>query len=261
MGRVYLGEHTIMKRQVALKILPKTMGADPASLARFYREARAVAALNHPNIVQAYDIDQEGELHYIVMEYVEGLSIQAYIKQNGRLPWPEACTCICQAADALQHAHLAGLIHRDIKPGNLLIDKSNTVKLLDLGLAVFHEDTDEEGEPLTLTNDENVLGTADYLAPEQALDSHNVDIRADIYSLGGTFYFMLTTSVPFPRGERGPEAVMASKQAAATGAGACTGCARRGCQDRGTDDGQETGRPLFDACGGHRCTETLCQDC
>lgn len=198
MGRVYLAEHSIMRRQVALKVLPKGKSSDPSALARFQREARAVAALRHPNIVQAYDIDQEGDIHYIVMEYVAGLSVQEYVRRHGPVPYALAADIIQQAADALDHASQAGLVHRDIKPGNLVIDATGTVKLLDMGLAVFFEE--KERDPLTLTYDENVLGTADYLAPEQALDSHNVDIRADIYSLGGTFYFLITGRPPFPDG-------------------------------------------------------------
>ncbi|MFO0945056.1 MAG: protein kinase [Planctomycetota bacterium] len=198
MGRVYLAEHAIMRRQVALKVLPKAKSAEPSALARFQREARAVAALNHANIIQAYDIDQEGDIHYMVMEYVDGMSVQEYVKHHGVIPYSQAADYICQACDALEHANKSGLIHRDIKPGNLLIDMTGTIKLLDMGLAVFYEEKDRD--PLTLTYDENVLGTADYLAPEQALDSHNVDIRADIYSLGGTFYYMLTGGPPFPDG-------------------------------------------------------------
>lgn len=198
MGRVYLAEHVIMRRRVAVKVLPRAKSADPSALGRFQREARAVAALKHPNIVQAYDIDEDRDLHYMVMEYVEGMSVQEYVKKFGPIPWGQAADYICQAADALEHANQAGLIHRDIKPGNLLIDTSGTVKLLDLGLAVFFEESDRES--LTLAFDENVLGTADYLSPEQALDSHKVDIRSDIYSLGGTFYYMLTGGPPFPEG-------------------------------------------------------------
>lgn len=198
MGRVYLAEHIIMRRRVAVKILPRAKSADPSALGRFQREARAVAALKHPNIVQAYDIDEDRDLHYMVMEYVDGMSVQEYVKRFGPIPWGQAADYICQAADGLHHANQAGLIHRDIKPGNLLIDTTGTIKLLDMGLAVFFEENDRES--LTLAYDENVLGTADYLSPEQALDSHNVDIRADIYSLGGTLYYMLSGSPPFPEG-------------------------------------------------------------
>lgn len=198
MGRVYLGEHSIMRRQVAIKVLPKAKGSDPAALARFQREARAVASMHHPNIVHAYDMDQEGDIHYMVMEFVDGMSVQEYVRKYGPIPYRQAVDYIDQAADALEHAFAAGIVHRDIKPGNLLIDVNATIKLLDLGLAVFYEERDRD--PLTLAYEENVLGTADYLAPEQALDSHNVDIRADLYSLGGTLYYMLTGAPPFPEG-------------------------------------------------------------
>lgn len=200
MGRVYLAQHKIMQRQCALKILPKTKGKDPSAIARFQREARAVAALNHMNIVQAYDIDKDDEqdLHYIVMEFVEGQSIQEIIKESGPIDWRVAADYICQSAAGLDHANRSGLVHRDIKPGNLLVDTNGVVKLLDMGLAVFF--TEKDKDSITMTYNENVLGTADYLAPEQAIDSHGVDTRADIYSLGGTFYYMLSGGPPFPDG-------------------------------------------------------------
>ena len=198
MGRVYLAEHMIMRRHVALKILPKTKSDDLSALGRFQREARAVAALNHPNIVQAYDIDQDRGLHYMVMEYIDGKNVQEFVKAFGPIPWPLAADYVCQVATGLQHAHESGLVHRDIKPGNVLIEKAGTAKVLDMGLAVFSFEKDIDS--LTITYNENVLGTADYLSPEQALDSHNVDIRADIYGLGGTFYFMLAGGTPFPDG-------------------------------------------------------------
>lgn len=198
MGRVYLAQHAVMRRLVALKVLPKAKAADSAALARFQREARAVAALNHPNIVQAYDIDQDGDLHYLVMEYVVGMSAQEYVRRFGPLPPAAAADVIAQAADGLAHAHRAGIIHRDIKPGNLLIDAGGRVRILDMGLAVFFEE--REHDPLTLANEENVLGTADYLSPEQALDSHNVDIRSDIYGLGATLYYLLSGRPPFASG-------------------------------------------------------------
>jgi eukaryotic-like serine/threonine-protein kinase len=199
MGRVYLAEHAFMKRRVALKILPKSQHREGSAIERFQREAQAVAALNHPNIVHAYDSGQEGDVYFLAMEYVAGESVQDYVKQFGRVPWPYAADFIRQAAKGLQHAADNGLVHRDIKPGNLLVDLGGTVKLLDLGLAMFF--TEElEGDPLTLRYNENVLGTADYLAPEQAVDSHNIDIRADIYSLGGTLYYLLSGQSPFPAG-------------------------------------------------------------
>jgi serine/threonine protein kinase len=198
MGSVYLCEHKLMRRRVAVKVLPAAKADDTSSLERFYREARAVAALDHPNIVRAYDIDQDDKLHFLVMEYVDGVSLQDLIKKSGPLDVLRAAHYVRQSAFGLQHAHeTAGLIHRDIKPGNILVDRNGVVKVLDMGLARFFND---EEDILTKKYDENVLGTADYLAPEQALDSHNVDIRADIYSLGGTFYFCLTGRTPFNEG-------------------------------------------------------------
>jgi eukaryotic-like serine/threonine-protein kinase len=198
MGSVYLCEHKFMRRRAAVKVLPTSRANDPSALERFYREARAVAALDHPNIVRAYDIDQEENLHFLVMEYVDGTSLQDLVKNSGPLDPARAAHYISQAAQGLQHAHeIAGLVHRDIKPGNLIVDRGGVVKILDMGLARFFNDHEDL---LTQKYDENVLGTADYLAPEQALDSHGVDIRADIYSLGATFYYCLTGRTPFSEG-------------------------------------------------------------
>lgn len=197
MSRVYLAEHVLMRRRVAIKVLPPARVDDSSYLARFRREAEAIAQLDHPNIVRAFDIDQEGNTHYFVMEYIEGKDFLQLVKQEGPVEYRQAAEYIVQVADALHHAHQAGLIHRDIKPGNCLVERGGTVKLLDLGLAKFAQDTRPS---LTLMHEENVLGTADYLAPEQARNSHNVDHRADIYSLGCTFYFLLTGHAPFPTG-------------------------------------------------------------
>jgi serine/threonine protein kinase len=197
MGSVFLCEHKLMRRRVALKVLPAGKAGDDAALERFYREARAVAALDHPNIVHAYDIDQEDKLHFLVMEYVDGSNLQDIVKKSGPLDPLRASHYIRQAALGLQEAHKKGLVHRDVKPGNILVDRSGCVKLLDLGLARFFND---EEDLLTKKYDENVLGTADYLAPEQAIDSHSVDIRADIYGLGATFYFLLVGRPPFGEG-------------------------------------------------------------
>lgn len=198
MSSVFLCEHKHMRRRAAVKVLPTSMAEDPAALERFYLEARAVAALDHPNIVRAYDVDQDDDLHYLVMEYVDGPSLHDVIRKSGPLSPTVAADYARQAALGLQHAHeAAGLVHRDIKPGNLVIDRTGVVKILDLGLAkFFHED---EGS-ITQKYDETVLGTADYLAPEQVIDSHTVDIRADIYSLGATLYFCLTGKAPFAEG-------------------------------------------------------------
>lgn len=197
MSSVYLAEHVLMQRRVAIKVLPKNRVADSSYLQRFHREAQAAAALDHRNIVRAYDVDNDGDVHYLVMEYVEGRDLQVIVKESGPLDYPVAADHIRQAAIGLAHAHEAGLIHRDIKPANLLVDRNHVVKVLDLGLARFTED---DKASLTVAYDENVLGTADYLAPEQALDSHGVDARADIYSLGCAFYYLLTGQPPFPDG-------------------------------------------------------------
>lgn len=199
MGQVYLAEHKFMKHRVALKVLPRSKSADPSSLERFYREAKAGAALDHPNLVRSYDIDfdQASDLHYLVMEYVDGVNLQDLVKLRGPIDPPRAAHYIYQAALGLEHAHECGLIHRDIKPSNLLVDRQGNVKILDMGLARFFND---EQDMITKKYDESVLGTADYLAPEQAVDSHSVDVRADIYSLGCSFYFILSGYPPFPEG-------------------------------------------------------------
>ena len=197
MSSVYLAEHILMKRPVAVKVLPRNRVQDPAYVERFRLEARAVAKLDDPNIVRAYDIDNEGNIHYIVMEYVDGDDLHQIVSKGGSLDFVAAADYIAQAALGLQHAHEQGLVHRDIKPANFMVDQSQTVKMLDLGLAKLVED---DITSLTLANDENVLGTADYLAPEQALNSHAADARADIYSLGCTFYFLLSGRPPFAEG-------------------------------------------------------------
>ena len=202
MSSVYLADHVLMRRRCAIKVLPHKRVDDSSYLARFHREAQAVASLDHPNIVRAYDVDRERdgstEIHFLVMEHVDGLSLQELVSEQGPCEFRVAADYIRQSAQGLGHAHSAGLVHRDVKPGNLLVDPEGVVKILDLGLARFF-DEDEEN-PITLRHDEKVLGTADYLAPEQALDSHSVDARADIYSLGCTFYFLLTGHPPFTEG-------------------------------------------------------------
>jgi serine/threonine protein kinase len=194
MGKVYLAEQTTMKRPVALKLLPTRHSEEHSSLARFTREARAAAKLRHPNITQAYDFDQVGKMAFIAMEYIEGLDLQELVKHHRKVPWSLAAHLIAQAACGLEHAHQHGLVHRDIKPSNLMVEPDGTVKLLDLGLV-----TDAAGDSsLTLAEKDVVLGTADYISPEQAINSHQVDIRSDIYSLGGVLYFLLTGQSPFP---------------------------------------------------------------
>jgi eukaryotic-like serine/threonine-protein kinase len=209
MSSVYLAEHVLMQRRVAIKVLPKNRVEDSSYLARFHREAQAAAALDNRNIVRAYDVDNDGNIHYLVMEYVEGRDLQQMVKDDGPMDYIVAADFIRQAADGLAHAHKAGLIHRDVKPANLLVDQKKVVKVLDLGLARF---TADDRASLTVAYDENVLGTADYLAPEQALDSHGVDSRADIYSLGCSLYFLLTGHPPFPDGTLPQRLMMHQKQ-------------------------------------------------
>lgn len=198
MGQVFLCEHLYMRRRVAIKVLPPAKAEEPAALGRFYREARAAAALDHPNIVRTHDIDQDGNLHFLVMEYVDGSSLLDIVKKVGRMDVGRAINCVWQSAQGLDHAYRVGVIHRDIKPGNILIDRMGAAKILDMGLARFYHTDDDM---LTLKYDEkSVLGTADYVAPEQTVNSHDVDIRADLYSLGATFYFLLAGHPPFPDG-------------------------------------------------------------
>src|SRR5262245_52840145 len=200
MGKVYLCEYVRMKRLVVLKVLPYDRLDEPTALERFEREAHAAASLNHPNIVRAHDLDTDPgtNLHFLVMEYVDGTSLQQIVKKFGPMDLVRAVHCIAQAAEGLQHAHEAGWVHRDVKPPNLLLDRSGTIKILDMGLARFFHD---DSGALTRQHDKSfVIGTADYLAPEQVVDSSGVDIRADLYSLGGTFYYLLTGRSPFGKG-------------------------------------------------------------
>jgi len=203
MGAVYLCEHNFMRRLVAVKVLPMDKIAnDKTAVARFHREARAAAAVDHPNIVHAYDLDQSDGLHFLVLEFVDGLSLQEivakYAEQERFFDPIRAAHYIAQAAAGLAHASHMGIVHRDIKPGNLLLDRSGVVKILDMGLARFF---DHRHDHLTQRHDDGcILGTADYLAPEQAMNDA-VDVRTDIYGLGGTLYFLLTGSSPFPDGD------------------------------------------------------------
>jgi serine/threonine protein kinase len=193
---VYLCEHLRMQdRRVAVKVLAASLAEDPASLERFHREARILACLDHPNVVRAYDLDQDNKLHFLVLEYVDGPSLNAFLARGGPLDVTQATGFIRQAAAGLQHAHEAKWVHRNIKPSHLLVDRRGTVKIVGMGMGYF---CDEDGP--TKRYEAGVLGTADYLAPEQALDSHGVDIRADIYSLGATFYRCLTGQPLFADG-------------------------------------------------------------
>jgi serine/threonine protein kinase len=194
MGAVYKARHTRLDRMAALKVLPKERTVSPDAVARFEREMKAVGRLSHANIVQAHDArDIEGTT-VLVMEYVEGKDLSLLVQEAGALPIADACELLRQAALGLQYAHEHGLVHRDIKPSNLMLTHEGRVKILDLGLALLRTEQ-TGGEEITAAG--QVMGTADYLAPEQVTDSHQVDIRADIYSLGCTLYKLLSGRAPF----------------------------------------------------------------
>jgi WD40 repeat protein len=222
MGVVYKARQTATDRIVALKIIRKERLSHPESVERFRRESQAAARLSHPNVVLVYESDQAGDLHYLAMEFVEGMTLQRLVEQHGALPVAQACEWIRQAALGLQHAQEQMLVHRDIKPSNLMLAlprsaggqpdvrskdatlavwQSAVVKILDMGVARLYQAGGSLEESLTtLTQDGAVVGTPDYIAPEQLEDAHQADIRADLYSLGCTFYYLLTSRVPFPGG-------------------------------------------------------------
>src|SRR5262249_1318401 len=193
MGLVYLCEHLKMRRHVAVKVMPHKQATEPGQLDRFLGEAQAAAAMRHPNIVQADGIDQENGVHYLVMEYIDGADLERLANSIGPLDFRRATYYVAQAAAGLQHAAERGLVHRDIKPSNLIVDREGVVRVLDLGLARL---AGQVG-PTERFDSNSVLGTADYISPEQALNSHEVDSRADIYSLGCTLYFLLAGRAPF----------------------------------------------------------------
>jgi len=210
-GVVFKAKQTDFGRTVALKIMSPAAMAHPRAAARFEREIRLAASVNHPNIVAAFDAESVGDTHFLVMEYVEGKDLKTWLNDFGRLPIDWSCEVIAQAALGLEHVHQQGLVHRDIKPGNLIITAADTsarplVKLLDLGLArVVTSDNDDDPDRITKTG--HVLGTIDYISPEQVENTKTVDIRGDIYSLGCTLFKCLTGQVPF-EGKTLPEKVM-----------------------------------------------------
>lgn len=198
-GAVYKARHTHLGKIVALKILREADNKDDIS--RFFREMKAVGSISHPNIVQATDGGVQDDRHYLVMEYLPGLNLNDLSKIHGPLRISDACELIRQAATGLQHIDQHEMVHRDIKPGNLMLVESDSdttppvVKILDLGLASLGTKGGIEAEALTMAG--QVMGTLDYMAPEQALDSHDVDVRADIYALGATLYKLLCGQAPF----------------------------------------------------------------
>ena len=198
MGVVYEAEHRVMQRKVAIKVITPHLVSHPAAVERFHQEVKSAAKLSHKNIVTAYDAEQTGRLHYLVMEYVDGQSLDAIVKEKGPLSVRRACDYILQAALGLEHAFQQGMVHRDIKPQNLMCTKDGVVKILDFGLARLAVGNDDDTTGLTAFG--TTVGTPDYIAPEQARDSRRVDTRADIYSLGGTLYYLLSGQTLFPEG-------------------------------------------------------------
>jgi serine/threonine protein kinase len=197
MGVVYLAKNKLMDRLEVLKVVNKMLLDRPGAIERFLREIRSAAKLSHPNVVAAYSAVQSGDLLAFAMEYVEGDDLAKLVKSRGPLPVPHACYYVQQAALGLQHAHEKKMVHRDIKPQNLILSregKKHIVKVLDFGLAKAKS---EKAEETGLTGEGQMLGTPDYVAPEQTLDAAHADIRADIYSLGCTLYYLLTGAPPF----------------------------------------------------------------
>src|SRR4051812_13972101 len=199
MGEVFRARHTRLDRDVALKVMRKEKMAKPEAVKRFRREIRAAATLAHENVVRAFDADQSGDVHFFAMEFVDGTTLDQLVNARGPLPVAEASDYVRQAALGLQHAFEKGLTHRDIKPANLLVDKAGVVKISDLGLVLL-EDPETAESAGRLTKEGLTVGTPDFVAPEQARNPRAADVRADIYSLGCTFYYLLTGEVPFPGG-------------------------------------------------------------
>jgi serine/threonine protein kinase len=193
MGTVFLAEHRAMERLVAVKVVNRSLVDRPDAVERFGREIKAAAKLDHPNIVRAYDAEPAGDLQLLVMEYVEGQSLADVLHESGPLPVAVACEYVRQAALGLQHAHEKGMVHRDIKPHNLMLAPTGVVKILDFGLAKLASERRTDG----LTRENAMMGTPEYLAPEQARDTAAADVRADIYALGCTLFCLLTGRPPF----------------------------------------------------------------
>ena len=204
MGDVYKARHRKMERTVALKVINRGLVQKPEAIDRFHREVKAAAQLSHPNIVTSHDADHAGDFHFMVMEYVDGVDLSQTVKERGALPVAEACDYIRQAALGLQQADERGMVHRDIKPHNLMVTADGTIKILDFGLASLAPDAIPASDAVSgrseLTAVGAIMGTPDFISPEQAKDARQVDIRSDIYSLGATLYYLLSGRVPFDDG-------------------------------------------------------------
>lgn len=204
MGDVYKAQHRKMKRTVALKVINRRLFRQPQAVNRFHREVEAAAQLSHPNIVTSHDADQAGDIHFMVMEYVDGVDLSQVVRDRGALSIHQACDYIRQAALGLQHAHERGMVHRDIKPHNLMVTADGMVKILDFGIASLAPETSAEADATStrgdLTTAGGIMGTPDFISPEQADDARKADVRSDIYSLGATLYFLLSGQPPFAEG-------------------------------------------------------------
>lgn len=191
MGAVYKARQISLDREVAIKVLPKKYASNPQFVERLYAEGKAAAKLNHPNIVGALDVGQAGDVHYFVMEYVEGTTVYDELMENIRYDEDEAIPVILAMARALEHAHKAGIVHRDVKPQNMMMTPDGVAKLADMGLARGATQGEDEAAA------GQVMGSPFYMSPEQILNKPDVDFRTDIYSLGASFYYMLLGKPPF----------------------------------------------------------------
>lgn len=214
MGTVYKAIHRRMKRIVALKVIRADLDQNPERLKRFEREVQTAARLSHPHIVTAYDAGESQGIHYLICEYIDGESLTQLVRESGPLDFADALHCLQQIAEGLNYAHSQGVIHRDIKPANILVDDQGDLKILDMGLARLQESSEDiltNGEQTELTSSQIFMGTIDYMAPEQARNTRLADHRSDIYSLGCTFYFLLTGK-PVYSGETTVERILAHKE-------------------------------------------------
>jgi hypothetical protein len=214
MGLVFQAQHRYLKRTVALKVLHSSVTQSEEAVKRFRREVEAMARLSHPNVVAAFDANQQDGTYYIVMEYVDGTDLAKLVKDDGVLPVDKAVDFILQAARGLEHAHKKGVVHRDIKPSNLVLDAEGRIKILDMGLVRFTDPrkTEPAGTDLDgLTQTGDIMGSFDYIAPEQAIDTKRADQRADIYSLGCTLYFLLVGRPPYT-GDTGMQKLLAHRE-------------------------------------------------
>lgn len=210
MGVVFKAEHKLMRRTVAIKMLSSAGRKGHNAVKRFRREVQTAARLEHPNIVIAYDADEAAGKQFLVLQYVEGNTLSTLVREQGPLPVDMAVSCVLQAARGLEYAHSQGVVHRDVKPSNLILDRDGTLKILDLGLARI-ESWFHDAEDSDLTHDGQLLGTVDYLAPEQAANVKHADGRSDIYGLGFTLWFLLTGKVGY-EGESKMEKLLAHRE-------------------------------------------------